>query len=424
MLLFTNAEILCPAGRRSETGHILIVDDIIAAIGREAMSHPAAKHARVIDVNHMVAAPGFIDLHVHLREPGHEYKETIASGTRAAAAGGFSAVCPMANTSPVNDHPAITAFILEAARNQGSARVYPVASLSQGLTGDALSEMAALKEAGAVAFSDDGKPLANTRLFRRALEYAGGLNMPVICHSEDMSLSAGGVMHEGVVSARLGLNGIPAASEVLGISRDIILAELAGAAVHIAHVSCAASLDVIRQAKRRGVRVTCETAPHYLLFCDEDIGAYNTNFKMNPPLRSRHDMEALRQALSDGTIDAIATDHAPHSQLEKEVEFDRAAFGIIGLETALGAMLKLVDQRVLSLKRMVELMSANPAQILNLPGGRLEENGPADLVIFKQHDPWKVEKFYSRSSNSPFLGETLPGRAIYTVCRGQITHQL
>ncbi len=422
MLLFTNANILRP-GRAPEKGHILIVEGGIAAIGASALNHPAASQAKTIDASGLMAAPGLIDLHVHLRQPGQEYKETIASGTRAAAAGGFTAVCPMANTSPVNDSPEITRFILETARKEGFCQVYPVASLSQGLKGENLSEMAALKEAGAMAFSDDGRPLANTRLFRRALEYAGGLGMPVFCHSEDMALSAGGVMHEGAVSARLGLAGIPWAAEVLGISRDIILSELTGTPVHIAHVSCAASLDVIRQAKARGLKVTCETAPHYLLFCDQDIGAYNTNFKMNPPLRAEKDMLALRQALNDGTIDAIATDHAPHSQLEKELEFDAAAFGVIGLETALGAMLKLVDEGALSLERMLMLMSINPARILGLPANTLQEGEAADLVLFSPNSPWRVENFRSRSSNSPFLGQTLPGRAIYTVCQGRLTHQ-
>jgi dihydroorotase len=374
----------------------------------------------------LIAAPGFIDLHVHLRQPGHEYKETIASGTRAAAAGGFTAVCPMANTRPVNDEPGHTRFILETAAREASARVYPVAALSMGLKGKALSEMAALKAAGAVAFSDDGLPLADNRLFRRALEYARGLDMPVICHSEDLSLSAGGVMHEGPVSARLGLSGIPAAAEVMGVARDIIVAELCQAKVHIAHVSCAASLRLIAAAKERGVRVTCETAPHYLLLCDEDVGDYDTFRKMNPPLRGPDDRQALREALGSGLIDAVATDHAPHSQIEKQIEFDQAAFGVTGLETALGAMLQLVGEGVITLPRLAELMSSAPARILGLPGGRLQPGEPADVVIFDPARPWLVreEDFYSLSVNSPFLGLTLPGRVLYTICAGRITHCL
>jgi dihydroorotase len=282
--------------------------------------------------------------------------------------------------------------------------------------------MASLKEAGARAFSDDGKPLANSRLFRRALQYAHGLDMPVICHSEDLGLSQGGVMHEGAMSTRLGLNGIPSEAESLGVARDVIIAGMTGARIHIAHVSCAQSLDIIRMAKQRGVKVTCETAPHYLLLCDEDVGNYDPMRKMNPPLRTRQDMLALRQGLNDGGIDAIATDHAPHSQLEKEIEFERAAFGVIGLETALGGMLHLVEQGCLTMMRMLELMSANPARILNLPGGELAPGKAADLVFFSPRQPWVVEEFHSLSQNSPFLGFSLPGRARYTLCGGQISY--
>jgi dihydroorotase len=420
--LFTGLNLLFPAG--TEPGQLLIVEDKIAALGRDADSHPAAAGAARIKADGLVAASGLIDMHTHLRQPGHEYKETIASGTRAAAAGGFTAVCAMANTRPVNDDPGHTQFILETAAREGRARVYPIAALSLGLKGETLSEMAALKEAGAVAFSDDGLPLAHNRLFRRALEYARGLGLPVICHSEDLALSAGGVMHEGAVSARLGLPGIPAAAETLGIARDIILAELCRARIHIAHVSCAASLELIARAKDRGVQVTCETAPHYLMLCDEDLRDYDTCRKMNPPLRTAADCQALREALASGLIDAVATDHAPHSQLEKQIEFDQAAFGVTGLETALGVMLQLVGEGVLTLPRLGELMSAAPARILNLPGGRLAVGEPADVVIFDPARPWQVkaQDFYSLSRNSPFIGFTFPGRAVWTVQAGRITH--
>ena len=425
-LIFKNLTLLCAQSSLEEKGDLLILDGKIAALGHEAAFHPAAAQARVIDGSGLIAAPGLIDAHVHLRQPGQEYKETIASGTRAAAAGGFSAVLPMANTNPVNDDAGQTAFLLETAAREGFARVYPVAAISKGLKGENLTEMATLKDAGAVAFSDDGRATANNRLFRKALEYARGIDMPIICHSEDAALAAGGVMHEGAFSARMGLPGIPEASEVLGIVRDILLAEMTGAQIHIAHVSCAASLREIERAKERGVRVTCETAPHYLMLCDEDVGDYDTNRKMNPPLRTQADRAALRAGLKSGLIDVIATDHAPHSQLEKQIEFDQAAFGVIGLETSLGVMLQLAAEGLITLQQMIALMSANPARIFKLPGGCLQVGAAADVVIFNSADSWIVKEngFYSHSANSPFLNYALPGRAVYTLCQGRITHSL
>jgi dihydroorotase len=421
-LLLKGGRILCPATNKDETGDILIQGAKIAALGGKLK----AGDAKVVDCSGLVVAPGLIDLHVHLREPGHEYKETIATGSAAAAAGGFSAVCCMPNTVPVNDTRAVTEMILEKAQAAGKSRVYPVGAISTGLKGEKLTEMAELKEAGCVAVSDDGRPVTDSQLLRRAMEYAGTFDLPVICHSEDLALSRGGVMNEGPVSTRLGLKGIPAAAEALAVERDLALALLTGARVHIAHVSCAGSMEAVRRAKERGARVTCETAPHYLDLIDEDIGEYDTHTKMNPPLRSAADREALRQGLAQGLIDMVATDHAPHSVLEKEVEFDRAAFGIIGLETALGVMLKLRDQGVLSLSQVIERMSAAPASALGLEGGRLDQGGPAHVTVIDPARPWVVDpdKFQSLSRNCPWAGQTLPGRAVMTINSGRVTFKL
>ena len=421
-LLLKNGRLLCPATGLDQVGDLLIREGRIAGLGPEA----AAPADEVIDCSGCLVTPGLIDLHVHLREPGHEYKETVATGTAAAAAGGFTAVACMPNTVPVNDSRSVTEFILEQARRGGRARVYPVGAITQGLEGRLLTEMAELKEAGCVAVSDDGRPVASSRLLRRAMEYASGFDLPVICHSEDLALSAGGQMHEGPTCTRLGLEGIPAQAEVIAVERDLNLALLTGARVHIAHVSCAGSVEAVARAKDQGARVSCETAPHYLTLCDQDVGHYDTNFKMNPPLRSAADREAVRQGLASGVIDCLATDHAPHSVLEKEVEFDQAQNGVIGLETALGLMLEMVEQGLLDYPRLVEVMSAAPARILGLPGGRLEPGAPADVTVIDPQRPWRVEPeaFQSLSRNTPFAGRRLPGRALVTICAGRITHRL
>ncbi len=420
-ILLKNGRILCPGTGRDEAGDLLIEGDRIAAIG----SGFDQAEARVIDCGGMLITPGLIDLHVHLREPGQEYKETVASGTAAAAAGGFTAVACMPNTNPVNDCRAVTEQILELASSQGSARVYPVGAITKGLGGESLSEMAELKDAGCIGVSDDGKPVENPRLLRRAMEYADTFGLTVFCHSEDLKLAGKGVMHEGPYSTRLGLRGIPAESEVICVERDIRLAQLTGCPTHICHVSCAGSLDAIARAKQDGAPVTCETAPHYLSLIDENVGIYDTNAKMNPPLRSSADREALRAGLAAGLIDAVATDHAPHSTLEKDVEFDLAASGIIGLETALGIMLELVEKDIIDLRRAIELLTCGPARALGLPGGRLEVDGPADVTVINTNSPWIVDpgRFRSKSRNTPFRGRTLPGKAILTVCGGRITHK-
>jgi dihydroorotase len=332
----------------------------------------------------------------------------------------------MPNTSPVNDSRAVTELILQRARQAALCRVYPVRAITMGLKSQALTEMAELKEAGCVAVSDDGRPVTDSRLLRRAMEYAAGFDLPVICHSEDLRLSAGGVMHEGPTATRLGLKGIPAEAEVICVERDLNLARLTGARVHIAHISCAGSLEAVARAKDAGLSVTCETAPHYLLLRDQDVGDYDTNFKMNPPLRTQADIRALRRGLAEGLIDAVATDHAPHSILEKEVEFDQAAFGVVGLETALGVVLQLVEEGVLNLHQALARLTSSPAQALSLPGGRLQEGCPADVTVIDPARSWTVdpEAFRSRCRNTPFAGRVLPGRAVLTLLGGLITHRL
>jgi dihydroorotase len=421
-LLLKGGRLLCPHNDLDQIGDLLVDNGCIANLGGDL----TAEDAEVIDCAGLVVAPGLIDLHVHLREPGQEYKENIATGTAAAAAGGFTAVCVMPNTKPVNDTRAVTELILERARQVGSCRVYPVGAITQGLEGNRLSEMAELQEAGCVAVSDDGRSVENSQLFRRAMEYAAGFDLPVICHSEECSLSASGVMHEGPTSTRLGLRGIPAEAETVAVSRDLALAHLTGARVHIAHVSTAGSVAAVRRAKEAGMRVTCETAPHYLTLRDENVGEYDTNFKMNPPLRSAADNEAVRRGLAEGVIDAVATDHAPHSVLEKLVEFDQAAFGVVGLETCLGVLLKLVDEGLLSLPQAITRLTAAPARVLGLPGGCLREGGSANVVVIDPKRPWRVEPdtFKSRSRNTPFAGWELPGRAVLTLCAGRVTYRL
>ena len=381
------------------------------------------KDAVIFDCSGKWIVPGLVDMHVHLREPGEEYKETIASGTRAAAAGGFTAVACMPNTDPVNDNAAVTRCICEKAAGC-AARVYPVGAISEKSGGTSLAEFGGMREAGATAVSDDGRPVIDSRLMRRALEYAATHNMTVISHSEEIALSRDGGMNEGPVSVRLGLRGIPVAAESVMVFRDIALAELTGLPVHIAHVSAGDSVDLIRAAKSRGVRVTAETAPHYFTLTEKAVEGYNVNAKMNPPLRSENDRLKIREGLRDGALDAIATDHAPHSTLEKEVEFECAANGVIGLETSLPLSLALVREGLVGASRLVELMSSTPAAILGIPGGSLSAGAPADVTVI---DPDKTfvysEKVViSKSRNSPFLGWELQGKAVLTLCAGRVTH--
>jgi dihydroorotase len=382
------------------------------------IEHPETS---IIDASGKIVTPGLIDMHVHLREPGYEYKETIETGCLAAAFGGFTAVCTMPNTNPVNDCRQVAEYILTKAQAADTARVYPVAAISQGLKGDGLCEFGELKEAGVIALSDDGNPVMSSQLMRRALEYAKGFGLLVISHCEDLDLAAGGVMNEGAVATRMGLAGIPNAVESIMVMRDIALSELTGVPIHIAHVSTEESVQAIRDAKTRGVNVTAETAPHYFTLTDESVKEYKTSTKMNPPLRSNHDREAICQGLADGTIDAIATDHAPHSSIEKEVEFDMAANGIIGLETSVSLGMKLVEDEVITITDLVEKMSTNPARILGLESG-LTIGNPADITIIDPDISFRVDadSFQSLSRNTPFDGWELKGKAVLTLVEGKI----
>ena len=377
--------------------------------------------AEIVDARGKVVAPGLIDLHVHLREPGREDVETVATGARAAAAGGFTAVCPMPNTDPVTDNQAAVGFIVKQAQAAGAARVYPIAAISLGQKGQQLAEFGELVGAGAVAVSDDGHPVVSSHLMRMALAYARTFDIPVADHCEDPTLKANGVMHEGLVSTRLGLRGIPAAAEEIMVARNLLLAELTGGHIHLCHMSTRGSVELIRRAKEKGVRVTAEVTPHHLTLTDEACEGYNTNAKMNPPLREAADVAALRAGVKDGTIDVIATDHAPHHYDAKEREFDDAPFGIIGLETALGlGITELVRGGVLTLAELIDRMSTAPARAFHLPGGSLKRGGPGDVVIFDPEARWRVDpdRFYSKSRNTPFAGRELAGRVVRTFVAG------
>ena len=401
---------------------VLIEGERIARIGKDLPVGDAA----VLEVPRgWIVTPGLIDMHVHLREPGQEHKETVATGTAAAVAGGFTAVACMPNTDPVNDHAAITELILRKAAEARQARVYPVGAVSRGSKGEQLADIAELRRAGCVAVSDDGKPVATALLMRRALEYAGMFGMPVIDHCEDPSLKADGVAHEGYEASALGLRGIPAAAEEIMVARDVTLAALANARVHIAHMSVCGSLRAVRDGKARGVRVTCEVTPHHLVLTDAALKGYDTNVKMNPPLREEADRDALIEGLADGSIDAIATDHAPHHYDEKLVEFDRAPFGIVGLETAVPLVFdRLVHAGRITLPRLVELLSSNPARILNVPGGTLAEGSAADvtLLVPDMRTTVAAALLRSRSKNTPFDGWTLRGGVGATLVAGRIVY--
>ena len=420
-LLIKHARVIDPSQRLDEGLDVLVVDGRIARLAERIEE----RGAEVIDAAGLMATPGFIDVHTHLREPGFEYKETIASGAAAALAGGFTAVCCMPNTQPVNDSAAVTEFIRKRAEEAGAARVYPIGAISKGQAGEELSEMGEMVRAGAVAVSDDGRPVRHAYLMRRALEYSLLFGIPVVDHCEDPTLVAGGVMHEGAVSTRLGLRGIPAAAEEVVVARDVILAGLTGARLHLAHLSTRQSLEWVRRAKSQGLAVSCEVTPHHLALTDTAVleSSYDTNFKMNPPLRSAEHVAALLEGVLDGTVDCLATDHAPHHADEKALEFDLAPFGVVGLETAVPVTYDLlVRQHKLPLTRFVALWSTNPARLFSLPGGTLKVGSVADMTLLDTEArlPVNPDKFLSKSRNTPFTGRRLRGWPVATILGGKV----
>jgi dihydroorotase len=421
-LLIKGGRVIDPSQGIDDTLDVLVQDGKIKELGKGLA---AAKDVEVINADGLLVTPGLIDMHVHLRDPGPEYKEDIITGTKAAAAGGFTSIACMPNTKPVNDNKTVTTYILDKARREGLVNVYPVGAITQGSKGENLAEMGEMKEAGCVAVSDDGHPVANAELLRRALEYAKGMGIMVISHAEELQLVGEGVMNEGFTSTELGLKGIPRVAEDIATARDIMLAEYTGSPLHIAHVSTEGSVRIIREAKARGVQVTCETAPHYFSLTDDAVRGYNTNAKMNPPLREAADVAAIKAGLKDGAIDVIATDHAPHHLDEKDLEFNLALNGIIGLETSLPLSLQLVKSNILSLNALIEKMSLNPAKILSIARGTLLPGAVADITIIDTEKEWIVEsaKLVSKSKNSPFLGMKMTGCAAYTIVGGEVVHK-
>ena len=411
-----------PASGRDERADLLLEDGAIAAVGLEI--DPSG--AEVFDASDCWVTPGFIDLHAHLREPGQEYKEDIASGGRAGAAGGFTALACMANTDPVNDDPAVTDYMLDRARQDSPVRIYPVAAATKGLKGEVMTEMVALVEAGAVAFSDDGATIMDSGMQRRVLEYSRLVSKPVMVHAEDRSLVRDGVINEGPISTRLGLPGNPAEAETVHVARDIQLAELTGAHLHVGHVSTAGAVNLIREARERGVHVTGEVTPHHLALTDEATLGYDTNTKMAPPLRSRADVEACRRGLADGTLDAIATDHAPHAVHEKEVEFTEAPCGVLGFETAFAVVMDLVRKEEIAPLGLIASLTWNPARVFGLPGGRLAPGAPGDVAVLDPERRWVYDpvKGYSKSRNSPWAGEEMHGRPVATFVGGNLVYHV
>lgn len=418
-LLIKGGRVIDPSQNIDDTLDVLVENGLIKQVGRGVQAPAGVK---TIDASGKYVVPGLIDMHVHLRDPGLEYKEDIISGTRAAVSGGFTSVCCMPNTKPVIDNKAVASYIINKAKSEGFCNVFPVGSITYGLSGDRMSEMGELKESGCVAVSDDGRPVTNSELMRRSLQYAAGIGIMVISHAEELELVGEGVMNEGFTSTELGLKGIPRVAEDIATARDIMLAEYTGAPLHIAHVSTRGSVRIIREAKLRGVRVTCETAPHYFTLTDDAVRGYNTNAKMNPPLREAEDVAAIKQGLQDGTIDCIATDHAPHHIDEKDVEFNVAMNGIIGLETSLPLSLKLVEEGLLTLNQLVEKMSCKPSNILDLNRGTLKVDAIADITVIDPALEWTVEadRLASKSKNSPWLGRKMKGASAATIVAGSL----
>jgi dihydroorotase len=423
-LLIQNGYVVDPS-QGTNTGKNLLIEDG-RVVGLSSHSDGVPEGCEVFDATGLIVAPGFIDMHVHLREPGDEYKETIASGAAAAVAGGFTTVCAMPNTNPVNDHAAVTRFVIEQAERAGLASVFPIGAITKNSDGTELAEMGEMKDAGIIAVSDDGRPVPTAGMMRRAMEYARGFDLPVIDHCEDKSLARGGVMHEGHWSLVMGMRGMPAAAEEIDAERNCLLAQLTGARLHLAHVSTRGAIEAVRRAKEKGLPVTCEVAPHHWTLTDEAVQNYDTNTKVSPPLRSQDHLDAITAGLGDGTIDAIATDHAPHHADEKALEYDQAPFGIVGLETAVGlAMHRLVNEGVISLERLVELCSTNPARVLRLADrGNLRAGARGDLTIIDPQLTWTFDasRSKSKSRNTPFDGYTFRGGAVATIVAGRIVH--
>jgi len=419
-IVIRNGRVIDPGGINGQAD-VLIQNGKIAQVAKGLAVPPGAT---VMDAAGKWVLPGFVDLHVHLREPGFEYKETIQTGTSAAVAGGFTSVCCMPNTSPVNDNQSVTEFILDKARAAGLAHVFPIGAITKGSEGKELAEFGELKDAGCVAVSDDGKPVMNGMVMRRALEYARAFALTVVDHCECLHLSEGGCMHEGLVATEMGLHGVPAAAEDVMVARNLALAELTGGRLHLAHLSTAGSVRMVREAKARGIKVTAEACPHHFLLTDEAVREFNTNAKMNPPLRSRKDVDTVKAGLKDGTIDAIATDHAPHADFEKQREFDYAPFGIVGLETAWGLALTLVDEGTLSVEQVVALLTVQPARAFGLPKGTLAVGADADVTIVDPEAQWVVEpeRFRSKGRNTPFAGWKLKGRVVTTIVGGRMVY--
>ncbi len=417
-LLIRNGRVIDPASGMDAVADVLIENGVVAGAGAGL----SAAGAEVFDASGLIVAPGFIDIHVHLREPGIEYAETIETGSKAAAAGGFTSICCMPNTLPVNDSATVTSYIVDRARRFAVVNVLPVGAITKGSAGEELAAIGSMKAAGAVAISDDGNPVMNARVMRRAMEYARSFDVPIINHCEDLNLSAGGDMHEGVESVRLGMRGIPAASEDVMVARDILLAEITGARYHVAHISTRNAVAMVAEARRRGVPVTCEAAPHHFSLCDSEMQAYDSNYKMKPPLRSACDVRAVVEAIAAGVVDAIASDHAPHPGSEKMQEFPRCPFGIIGLETSVGlALEKLVHTGRIPLERMVALYTTGPARVLRLDRGTLAPGAAGDVTILSTELEWTydVNQSFSKSRNTPFSGHTFRGGPVATVVNGE-----